>query len=183
MDKIEVRTLGGEILTVRFPTDEEWKQRHKARKLVQRTSRGETRLEIEGGEEADLALVRAIAGETDKITDAAEASLLVERLAAAEVTGVAPSAEGFTVTLETSLGAQQFTLRKPSAVQLKRYRGCTQAVDCGFGRTELRVNLDIPAALFDELGGDPATPVIYKMPVVGAIVAEIQRLLEPSQRP
>ncbi len=182
--EILIPLMDGRKLTARWPTDEEWLKRQKARRLITRPasgSRGATETTIQGGDEADLELLKAISGAQD-LEDSAEAALLLQSLSQTTVTGVDRAGDGFEVGMETFLGPRTFKLRRPSAAQIKHFRtNFARPIDLPYGQQETRISLTIAAELFDQLCDDRAAPIIFKAPAVGALVSEIERILEPSR--
>lgn len=181
--KIDLHLLSGQVLEARFPTDEEWIRRNRIRRLIQRTVKGETSHEVEQSEAADLELFRAITGD-ESFNDVDEAVLVVEKLAAVEVAAIERAGEDYMLELETFLGARELRLRRPTAAHVRRFRGFVTPVDLSHGRTWLKTDLTLAAQIFDELaGGATPVPILVKVSAVSAVIAEVQRPLEPCVRP
>ncbi len=184
MDKttFSIVLLSGQTVQGTWPNDELWIERNRRRRLIQRSVKGETTHDVENGDEADLELFRAVVGDA-QFSDAAEASLAVEQLAEANVMDIQREGDAFEIELSTFLGTKSIELKRPTAAQVKKYRSFVTPVDLAHGRTLLRTNLSIPAAIFEELGGEKTLPIIHKVAACSAVINEAQRPLESSNRP
>ena len=116
---LQLRTSAGvKTIRVRFPSDEEWTERQRRRKvIIKQLGRGVSETIIANGEDADAALLAKIRvpeeGAPD--VDAFEASRIMEQLSQAEVDDVAQAGDAFRVTLRVLGGAVAHVLRMPSA--------------------------------------------------------------------
>lgn len=182
--KIDVTLLNGEKVEVHWPSDEQWLEFRKARRVLLRPAgRGETRTVVEGTEAAALALFREISGRED-FEDTAEAELAIDNLAAADVISQERSGEDLAVILATFAGEKSFSLRRPSAKHIKRFRSASFGVQGRGGVTEIRTNLGTLEELFDELCPEgKAEPIIYKAQVVSSVCGDVDQLLNASERP
>jgi hypothetical protein len=108
---------GGKVIGVRFPTDEEWTERQRRRKVIlKQLGRGVSETSMSGGEEVDAELldkIRADGGHPP--VDQYEASRLVQSLAECEVDDVVPGGDSFQVSLRVPGAAPTLTIRMPSA--------------------------------------------------------------------
>ena len=97
---INLRGPGGlKTVRVRFPTDEEWTERQRRRKVViKQLGRGISETIVGNGEEVDAALVAKIRSDPAPEIDAFEAVKVVEQLSAAEVDDVVSEGDSFRVT-------------------------------------------------------------------------------------
>lgn len=184
--KIKINLLGDKGTTrsieVTFPTTEQWLARQKARRIVIRSyGRGASETTVIGGEEADLKLLQDVSGEDGFTTD--EASMTLNQLSQAAVENVERESEGYKVSMRTALGPLELIVRPPSAAQIMEYRRkFVRVLDMPYNSQEVRTNMRAAADLFDSLcDGQADLPIIYKVPAVGAVVAELERLLEPSK--
>jgi hypothetical protein len=100
---IHLRTPEGvKPVRVRFPTDEEWIDRQKRRKvIVKQLGRGVSETTIPDSAEADAALLAKIRvpEENAPEVDAFEASRIIEQLSQADVDDVVQVGDGFHVTM------------------------------------------------------------------------------------
>ena len=174
--------------SVRFPSDEEWIDRQRSRKLVtQDLGNGRSKRSVPDAESGDASLLKEIIQGESNGFDAYEAAAVIEQLEQAEVVGIDADAESksFRVSLKVP-GAVVTThsLRMPTLKQLAVYsRNVTSFVDCRFGKSEMTVNLNVSAELYDEhRSGDPQgyvvadIPAIHKHAVVGAVAAECRQM-------
>lgn len=100
---INLRTPNSmKTVRVRFPSDEEWMDRQRRRKvIVKQLGRGISETSIPDFEDADAALLGKIrvSEENASEVDAFEASRIIEQLSQAEVDDVAQEGDAFRVTL------------------------------------------------------------------------------------
>ncbi len=98
---VQLRGPGGvKTVRVRFPSDDEWAERQRRRKvIVKQIGRGISETTIPSGEDVDAALLAKIRTEENPEVDAFEAQKLIEQLAQCEVDDVVPEADTFRVTL------------------------------------------------------------------------------------
>lgn len=179
---VNLRTPDGvKTIRVRFPTDEEWIDRQRKRKvIVKQLGRGVSETTIPDSQDVDGALLAKIrVGEDDgPVVDPFEASRVIEQLSQAEVDDVASIGDGFRVTLRVLGGTVTHQLRMPSAKDMFEYRrGFARVLDLPYNRQELVINLAPAATLFKKLiqssegyAGD--VPIIHQaVAVKGAIDA------------
>jgi hypothetical protein len=123
---IHLRTPEGvKPLRVRFPTDEEWIDRQKKRKvIVKQLGRGVSETTIPDSQDADAALLAKIRvpEENPPEVDAFEASRVTEQLSQVDVDDVAQVGDGFRVTMRVLGGTVCHVLRMPSAKDVFEYR-------------------------------------------------------------
>jgi hypothetical protein len=172
---------GTKSVKVRFPTDEEWIERQRRRKIIiKQLGRGVSETTILGGEEADAALFAKIRQGEEPELDAYEATRILEQLSLAEVEDVVPEGAGFRVLLRVPGGTTAHVLRMPSAKDLIEYRrGFARILDLPFNRQELTVNLAAAGALYQKLiqateGYAGAVPVIHQAVAVKAAIDALE---------
>jgi hypothetical protein len=123
---IHLRTPDGvKPVRVRFPTDEEWIDRQKKRKvIVKQLGRGVSETTIPDSAEADAALLAKIRlpEENAPEVDAFEASRIIEQLSQADVDDVVQEGDAFRVTLHVLGGTVTHLLKIPSAKDVFDYR-------------------------------------------------------------
>ena len=123
---INLRTPEGlKTVRLRFPTDEEWIERQKKRKvIVKQLGRGVSETTIPDSAEADAALLAKIRvpEENAPDVDAFEASRIIEQLSQAEVDEVVQEGDAFRVTMRVLGGTVSHVLRMPSAKDVFEYR-------------------------------------------------------------
>ena len=153
---MNLRTPAGvKTVRVRFPTDEEWIERQRRRKvIVKQLGRGISETTIPNSEDADAALLSKIrVAEPDAPeVDPFEASRVIEQLGQAEVDDVVQVGDGFEVTLRVLGGTVTHSLRMPSAKDVFEYRrGFARVLDLPYHRQELIINLAPAGALYKRL--------------------------------
>jgi hypothetical protein len=190
---MNLRTPEGlKSVRVRFPTDEEWIERQKKRKvIVKQLGRGVSETTIPDSAEADAALLAKIrvSEENAPDVDAFEASRIIEQLSQAEVDDVVPEGDGFRVTMRVLGGTVTHVLRMPSAKDMFEYRrGFARVLDLPYNRQELIINLAPAAALFKKLiesseGYAGEIPIIHQAVAVKAAIDALDGAFQESGDP
>lgn len=191
---LNLRTPAGvKTVRVRFPTDEEWIERQRRRKvIVKQLGRGISETTIPNSEDADavlLAKIRVAEPDAPEV-DAFEASRVIEQLGQAEVDDVVQVGDGFEVTLRVLGGTVSHSLRMPSAKDVFEYRrGFARVLDLPYNRQELIINLAPAGALYKRLvqgaeGYAGEVPVIHQAVAVKAAIdaldASFQETVDPN---
>jgi hypothetical protein len=190
---VNLRTPDGmKTVRVRFPTDEEWIDRQRKRKvIVKQLGRGVSETTIPDSQDIDGALLAKIRiGEDDGPgVDPFEASRVIEQLSQAEVDDVVSIGDGFRVTLRVLGGTVTHELRMPSAKDVFEYRrGFARVLDLPYNRQELVINLAPAAALFKKLiqssegyAGD--VPIIHQAVAVKAAIDALDAVFQETGDP
>jgi hypothetical protein len=190
---VNLRTPDGvKTIRVRFPTDEEWIERQRKRKvIVKQLGRGVSETTIPDSQDVDGALLAKIrVGEDDgPVVDPFEASRVIEQLSQVEVDEVASIGNGFRVTLRVLGGTVAHELRMPSAKDVFEYRrGFARVLDLPYNRQELVINLAPAAALFKKLiqssegyAGD--IPIIHQAVTVKAAIDALDAIFQETGDP
>jgi hypothetical protein len=153
---LQLRTSAGvKTIRVRFPSDEEWTERQRRRKvIIKQLGRGVSETIIANGEDADGALLAKIrvTEENALEVDAFEASRIIEQLSQAEVDDVVQAGDAFRVTLRVLGGTVTHLLKMASAKDITEYRrGFARVLDLPYNRQELTINLAAAGALYKKL--------------------------------
>ena len=91
---------GTKTVRVRFPSDDEWAERQRRRKvIVKQLGRGISETTIPNGEDIDAALLAKIRTEEEPEVDAFEAQKVIEQLATCDVDDVVLAGDSFRVVL------------------------------------------------------------------------------------
>jgi hypothetical protein len=190
---VNLRTPDGvKTIQVRFPTDEEWIDRQRKRKvIVKQLGRGVSETTIPDSQDIDGALLAKIrVGDDDgPVVDPFEASRVIEQLSQAEVDDVASIGDGFRVTLRVLGGSVTHELRMPSAKDVFEYRrGFARVLDLPYNRQELVINLAPAATLFKKLiqtsegyAGD--VPIIHQAVAVKAAIDALDAVFQETGDP
>jgi len=175
---INLRTPNGvKTVRVRFPSDDEWSERQRRRKvLIKQLGRGVSETIVANGEDVDAALVAKIRTEETPEIDAFEAMKVVEQLSQADVDDVVPAGDSFRVTLRVLGATTVHLLKMPSAKDVFDYRrGFARVLDLPYNRQELTINLGPASALYKRLAqasegyaGD--VPLIHQAVAVKAAI-------------
>ena len=190
---LHLRTPDGvKPVRVRFPTDEEWIDRQKKRKvIVKQLGRGVSETTIPDSAEADAALFGKIRvpEENAPEVDAFEASRIIEQLSQADVDDVVQVGDGFRVTLRVLGGTVAHVLKMPSAKDVFEYRrGFARVLDLPYNRQELIINLAPAAALFKKLlesseGYADHVPIIHQAVAVKAAIDALDGAFQETGDP
>jgi hypothetical protein len=180
--EIQLRSAEGtRTVKVRFPTDEEWIERQRRRKIIiKQLGRGVSETTIPNAEEVDAALFRKIRIDEGEEVDAYEASRIIDQLSQAEVDEVVAEGAAFRVLLRVPGGTTLHVLRMPSAKDVIEYRrGFARILDLPFNRQELTVNLAVAGALYQKLcqtreGYAGAVPIIHQAVAVKAAIDALE---------
>lgn len=181
---LQLRTSAGvKTIRVRFPSDEEWTERQRRRKvIIKQLGRGVSETIIANGEDADGALLAKIRvpEENAQEVDAFEASRIIEQLSQAEVDDVVQAGDAFRVTLRVLGGTVTHVLKMASAKDVTEYRrGFARVLDLPYNRQELTINLAAAGALYKKLittaegyAGD--APVMHQAVAVKAAIDALE---------
>ena len=175
---LQLRTPAGvKIVRVRFPSDEDWTERQRRRKvLIKQLGRGISETTIPSGEEVDAALLAKIRTEEGPEVDAFEASRIMEQLSQAEVDDVVQAGDAFRVSLRVLGGTVTHLLKMPSAKDVFDHRrGFARVLDLPYNRQELTINLGAAAILYKKLitateGYVGEVPIVHQAVAVKAAI-------------
>jgi hypothetical protein len=175
---INLRTPAGvKTLKVRFPSDYEWIERQRRRKVtIKQLGRGVSETIIANGEDVDAALLAKIREGDEPEVDPFEAVKVIEQLSLAEVDDVTPEANSFRVQLRVLGAVTTHVLKMPSAKDVFEYRrSFARVLDLPYNRQELTINIAAAAALYKKLAtttegyvGD--IPIIHQAVAVKAAI-------------
>jgi hypothetical protein len=188
---INLRTPDGvKTVRVRFPTDEEWIDRQRRRKvIVKQLGRGVSETIVANGEDVDAALLAKIRSEAEPEIDAFEAMKVVEQLSQADVDDVVPAGDSFRVTLRVLGGTTEHVVRMPSARDVFDYRrSFARVLDLPYGRQELTINLGPASTLYKKLvesteGYAGEVPVIHQAVAVKAAIDALDAAFQEDRDP
>jgi hypothetical protein len=176
--EVQLRSAEGtKTVKVRFPTDEEWTERQRRRKIIVRQlGRGISETVIPNSEDVDAVLFAKIrVGEGPEV-DPFEASRIIEQLSQVDVDDVVTEAGAFRVSMRVPGGLTAHVVRMPSAKDVIEYRrGFARILDLPFNKQELTVNLGAAGALYQKLaqgteGYAGAVPIIHQAVAVKAAI-------------
>ena len=178
---------GAKSVLVRWPSDEEWAERSKKRKIIiQRLGRGVTETKPPEPGDADLALYGKIALNGTPALTKGEAFQVAETLSTCTITNVEIDGDYATVEMIVLTGPVRHTLKIPSADQVVAFRRSGfRLLDQPFNRQEITLFLDPGGKLWDTCGGKSEdyqgpVPVIQKDAAVRAVIDCIERNLGPQ---
>lgn len=169
--------VGGTVV-MRWPTDEEWGIRSRARKfLTRRLGRGKSEMVTPRPGEADRKLFEAIALNGTPSLTPAEASMILEGLGICLVTNVEVEGNEATVTMSVFSGEVKHTFRVPTADEILEYKQAAfKALDLSYGQVQTTFNPDAGARVWDACNGKSG-PEYYKASIPGPHKAEAIRVV------
>jgi hypothetical protein len=166
-------------ISMRWPNDEEWAERHRKRKIVIRNiGRGISETDIDSGE-ADLKMYKAARVNGAPDLTAAEASLVIKLMERTEVTDVALNGEEGIVTMMVPGGQVTHRLQLPTADQVARMqKQAAHLLSAPHNTSQLRIFLEPTAKLWDECKGVSedyigTIPALHKDAAIRAVVEQI----------
>ena len=189
--EVQLRSAEGtKTVKVRFPTDEEWTERQRRRKIIVRQlGRGISETVIPNSEDVDAVLFAKIrVGEGPEV-DPFEASRIIEQLSQVDVDDVVTEAGAFRVSMRVPGGITAHVVRMPSAKDVIEYRrGFARILDLPFNKQELTVNLGAAGALYQKLaqgteGYAGAVPIIHQAVAVKAAIDALDAGFQDDSSP
>ena len=183
---------GLKTVRVRFPTDEEWTERQRRRKvIIKQLGRGISETVVPNSEDVDAALLAKIrAEEQDAVeVDPFEASRIIEQLSQAEVDDVIQTGDAFRITLRVLGGTVMHVLAMPSAKDVFEYRRAfARILDLPFNKQELTINLAAAGTLYKKLarsveGYAGEVPIIHQAVAVKAAIDALDAAFQEDRDP
>jgi len=173
---------GTKAITIRFPTDEEWIQRARTRKIIiKQLGRGTSETIVPDSSDADADLLRAIRLGEDPEIDGYEATQILDQISQADVDDVLPGAGFYTIDLRVvGGGIVTHQLGTPSAKDMLQFRrSFARILDLPFNKQSLTINLGAARDLYDRLAIEPlgyagAVPIIHKVAAVKAAMDAVE---------
>jgi len=173
---------GSKTVKVRFPTDEEWIERQRRRKvIIKYLGRGVSETTVPNSEETDAALVAKLRLDEDgPEVDPFEASRIVEQLSQAEVDETIREAGGFRVLLRVPGGTTVHVLGMPSERDVIQFRRAfARILDLPHNRQEISTNLRAAGELYQKLcqqteGYADGVPIVHQAVAVNAVIEASQ---------
>jgi hypothetical protein len=188
---VKLNTPAGEkVVRVRWPSDEEWVDRQRRRKvIVKQLGRGMSETIVPDSAESDAALLAKIRLDEGGPVDPYEASIVIDRLSQADVDEVERDGPNVRVKLRTVAGEVMHLLQIPSARDVIEYRrSFARVVDLPYNRQEITINLSPAGQLWDKLaqstdGYSGAVPIIHQAVAVKAAIDAIEAGLDDGADP
>lgn len=169
---------------VKFPTDEQWLEYHRSRRVIEKSlGRNQSEVTIVGGEQAAARLFSAVANGSAGKLDSNQVEMVIDRMASVKVDGVEDEGGSYRVALRFFFSSATHVLKMPTAKQMKEAEAATRVIGGKFGATEIRVNLETFAALYGEMatssdGYSGPVPILHKHAAVQAVLSELRDALE-----
>ncbi len=175
---LQLRTPEGiKTVRVRFPSDDEWIERQRRRKvIIKDLGRNVRETTMPGGEEVDAALLAKIRTEETPDVDAFEAAKLMDELAYCIVDDVVSVSDGYRISLRVPGAEPVILLKMPSQKDVTEYRrGFARLLELPFGRQQITLNLRVAGDLYNKLlisteGYAGEVPIIHQSVAVKAAI-------------
>jgi hypothetical protein len=188
---INLRTPEGvKGIRVRFPTDAEWTERQRRRKvIIKQLGRGVSETTVANAEDGDAALLAKIRDGEEPAVDPFEASRIIDQLSQAEVDDVVQPGDTFRVSTRVLGGVTSHILKMRSAKDIFEYRrSFARILDLPFNRQELTINLTAAGALYKKLSQDAEgyageVPVIHQAVAVKAAIDALDAAFQETGDP
>jgi hypothetical protein len=190
---MNLRTPDGvKTVRLRFPSDEEWTERQRRRKvIIKQLGRGVSETVVPNSEDVDAALLAKIRiEEQDPVeVDPFEASRIIEQLSQAEVDDVVQTGDAFRITLRVLGGTVTHVLAMPSAKDVFEHRRAfARILDLPFNKHELTINLAAAGALHKKLarsaeGYAGEVPIIHQAVAVKAAIDALDAGFQEDRDP
>jgi len=183
---------GVKTVRLRFPSDEEWTERQRRRKvIIKQLGRGVSETVVPNSEDVDAALLAKIRVEEQDAADIDpfEASRIIEQLSQAEVDDVVQTGDAFRITLRVLGGVVAHVLAMPSAKDVFEYRRAfARILDLPFNKQELTINLAAAGALYKKLarsaeGYAGEVPIIHQAVAVKAAIDSLDASFQEDRDP
>jgi hypothetical protein len=183
---------GVKTVRLRFPTDDEWTERQRRRKvIIKQLGRGISETVVPNSEDVDAALMAKLrVQEQDPVeVDPFEASRIIEQLSQAEVDDAVQAGDAFRITLRVLGGTVTHVLAMPSAKDIFEYRRAfARILDLPFNKQELTINLAAAGALYKKLarsaeGYAGEIPIIHQAVAVKAAIDALDAGFQEDRDP
>ncbi len=177
---MRIRLQGGKEVVVRFPTDDEWVDWRRRRKVVtKQLGRGKTET-LPASQEQDAELVAKLVNGDGPEIDEYEAAIIVEELTRADLDEIEPEGDGYRVTLTVPGGTTtSHAVGMPSAKEIIKFRRAyARSIDQG-NRSEITINLQAAADLYAKLcsssvGYAGKVPIIHQAAALRAAIDSLE---------
>jgi hypothetical protein len=168
-------------LTLRFPTDAEWIERQRKRKIIiKQLGRGLSETIIPDSSEYDSELVMKLRAGEEPGIDGFEATRILEELSLAEVEEIEQDGNAFLVNLKVPGTVTIHAVKMPSAKDLFQYRRAfTRVLDLPYNKQQLTLNLNAAEELYKKLsesaeGYAGPVPINHQAAVIQAVVNKVE---------
>ena len=169
-------------VAIRFPTDEEWMERQRRRKVViKQLGRGMSETVPPESADDDAQLVQRLLVEQGPDIDGYEATRILDQLSDCDVDDVQAEGGAYRVTTRVPGGMTAHLLRVPTAKQILHYRrGFVRVIDLPYNRQSMTINMTAAGDLYKDLlqtaegyAGD-AVPIVHQVVAVKAVIDAVE---------
>lgn len=179
---------GMQKVQVQFPTDDQWIEYNRKRKVIERQlGRGRSEQDVQGRDEAYAWLFSQIAVAPPAEFGAAEAGLIINKMLAVKVESVEDEGVTFVVRIRFWAGTSEHRLRMPTAAQLRDSERSTKVTSGQHGTIEYQPNPLFFAELYDKLVSVPPghipfpSSIIHKNAVTQAVLEHVRALMDGDE--
>jgi len=185
--QISLKLLGPDGIRVaqaRFPTDGEWIDRTRRRKIMRiSVGRGKSTTTLPEPGEADTKLFAKLLIGEEGTPDPYESARVLEVLAACEVRDCKREGSVFRVKTQVPGGTTVHIVKLPTARDMTQFGYLTDSVEMPNGRSEVTVDLTAGGTIYDRLmqsteGYAGAVPVWHKTEVVRVVIDAVRAELQ-----
>jgi hypothetical protein len=169
-------------VAIRFPSDEEWMDRQRRRKVIIKSlGRGMSETVPPETADDDAQLLKRLLVEEGPEVDGYEATRILDQLADCDVDDVQAEGGAYRVTTRVLGGMTAHLLRMPTAKEILHYRrGFVRVIDLPYNRQSVTINMTAAGDLYRDLrqkaegyAGD-AVPIVHQAIVVKAVIDAVE---------
>ena len=180
--KLQSPDAAGKSVAIRFPTDEEWMERQRRRKVViKQLGRGMSETVPPESADEDAQLVQRLLVEQGPDIDGYEATRILDQLSDCDVDDVQAEGGAYRVTTRVPGAITAHLLRMPTAKQILQYRrGFVRVIDLPYNRQSMTINMAAAGDLYKDLlqkaegyAGD-AVPIVHQVVAVKAVIDAVE---------
>lgn len=173
---------GPKDVTLRFPTDEEWSDRQRRRKIIiKQLGRGVSETMLPDSSDLDLEVVSKLLEPDSAPIDGFEATRILDQLSQCEIDEVQPEGLTINVLMRVPGGLTSHRLRIPSARDIMEFRrSFARVLDLPYGRQELTLNLPAAGLIYSKLAqssvgyASASVPIIHQAAAVRALIERLE---------
>jgi len=172
---------GAKTITVRFPSDQQWIERQRKRKiLIKNLGRGMSETITPDSSDFDADLVAELRAGEEPAIDGFEASRILDEISRADVDSIEREENLFRVHLQIPGSRTIHVMKIPSSRDLFQHRrSFYRIIDLPYNRQQLTINLDAAADLYKKLcesneGYAASVPIIHQAAAIQAVVSEVE---------
>ena len=180
--KLQSPDAAGKSVAIRFPSDEEWMERQRRRKVViKQLGRGMSETVPPESADDDAQLVQRLLVEPGPDIDGYEATRILDQLSDCDVDDVQAEGGAYRVTTRVPGAITAHLLRMPTAKQILQYRrSFVRVIDLPYNRQSMTINMAAAGDLYKDLlqkaegYAEDAVPIVHQIVVVKAVIDAVE---------